>query len=208
MRVGRREFAWVFPQLPLLGQTSSESWRESFFFFRFPWFCSALLSRLIFSFFLLLLIMGNDLDIACFWFFLSVKTNAQKYRPFCWAFYNSHASILVQLSWPVKWAKPLIDTHQNLNQLKLMRVHAWECVRVDESWLSNKSESCDSHPRLIRPLHYTIRIGSTPTLLYFDLYLSLPTQHTTFIRKRVVFQELKGYFVKEKTSSRDSSCSL
>ena len=28
---------------------------------------------IIFSFFLLLLIMANDLDIACFWFFLSVR---------------------------------------------------------------------------------------------------------------------------------------
>ena len=35
-------------------------------------------------------------------------------------------------------------------------------------------------------LDYTIRIGSTPTFLYFDLYLySMPTQHTTFIKKRL-----------------------
>ena len=39
--------------------------------------------------------------------------------------------------------------------------------------------------RELRPtletLDYTIRIGSTLTFLYFDLYLySLPTQHTTF----------------------------
>ena len=36
-------------------------------------------------------------------------------------------------------------SHQNLNQLK-----------VDESWRSNESESCDSHPRLIR-LYYPYR---------------------------------------------------
>ena len=30
----------------------------------------------------------------------------------------------------------------------------WECMRVDECWRSNESESCDSHPRLIRPLNF------------------------------------------------------
>ena len=35
---------------------------------------------------------------------------------------------------------------------------------------------------MLETLDYTIRIGSTPTFLYFDLYIStLPTQHTTFI---------------------------
>ena len=38
-------------------------------------------------------------------------------------------------------------------------------------------------------LDYTLRIGSTPTILYFHLYLysaSLPTQHTTFISLKKV----------------------
>ena len=35
---------------------------------------------------------------------------------------------------------------------------------------------------MLETLDHTIRIGSTPTFLYFDLYLNtLPTQHTTFI---------------------------
>ena len=34
---------------------------------------------------------------------------------------------------------------------------------------------------MLEVLDYTIRIGSTPTILYFDLYLTLPTQHTMFI---------------------------
>ena len=35
---------------------------------------------------------------------------------------------------------------------------------------------------MLETLDYTIRIGSTPTFLYFDLYLyRLPTQHTAFI---------------------------
>ena len=69
-----RVYMSVSSTLIALGQTSSESCMrvdESFFFFQFPCFCSALLPRLIFSFFRL--IMDNDLDIACFWFFLSVR---------------------------------------------------------------------------------------------------------------------------------------
>ena len=35
---------------------------------------------------------------------------------------------------------------------------------------------------MLETLDYTIRIGSTTTFLYFDLYLyRLPTQHTAFI---------------------------
>ena len=40
----------------------------------------------------------------------------------------------MQLSWQVKRAKPLIDSHQNLNQLKVDE-RAWEGMRVDESFL-------------------------------------------------------------------------
>ena len=93
MRVGRREFAWVFPQLSLLGQTWSESCMRvdeslsSFFDFLVFTRCfhasfSSFFLKLqtvrvitptvicrwyviIFSFFLVLL-LGNDLEIACF----------------------------------------------------------------------------------------------------------------------------------------------
>ena len=60
----------------------------------------------------------------------------------------------MQLSRPVKRAKPLIDSHQNLNQLKVDE-SAW----VDENWWSNESESCDSHPHLIRPLQGVFKPG-------------------------------------------------
>ena len=40
---------------------------------------------------------------------------------------------------------------------------------------------CDQGSTL-ETLDFIIRIGSTPTFLYFNLYIStLPTQHTTFI---------------------------
>ena len=51
----------------------------------------------------------------------------------------------MQLSWPVKRVKPLIDSDQNVNQLKVDE-SPWEGMRVDESWRTNESESCDSHP--------------------------------------------------------------
>ena len=40
---------------------------------------------------------------------------------------------------------------------------------------------------MLETLDYTIRIGSTPTFLYFDLYLysAYCTQHTTFISKGI-----------------------
>ena len=90
MRVGRREFAWVFPQLSLVGETSSESWMrvdENLFslsdylvfsrclhvsFSSLFDVCQTVDSpshysncHLIFSFFLILL-MVNDLEIPCF----------------------------------------------------------------------------------------------------------------------------------------------
>ena len=48
---------------------------------------------------------------------------------------------------------------------------------------------------MLETLDYTIRIGSTPTFLYFDLYLyTLPTQHTTFIFKANSFHIAKFMF--------------
>ena len=38
----------------------------------------------------------------------------------------------------------------------------------------------DEGPTL-ETLNFTFHIGSTPTFLYFDSYLTLPTQHTTFV---------------------------
>ena len=62
----------------------------------------------------------------------------------------------MQLSWPVKRAEPLIDPHQNLNQLKVDET-VWVGMRVDEPELVVKRErelrlsSTLMHPRLIRP---------------------------------------------------------
>ena len=33
---------------------------------------------------------------------------------------------------------------------------------------------------MLETLEYTIRIGSSPTFLYFDFISTLPTQHATF----------------------------
>ena len=196
MKVGRREFAWVFPELLIAWSNEQwelhESWRESFFSFRFPCFCS-LLPRflflrfltlvnlltvrvitpivtcrwyvIIFSFFLLLL-MGNDLEIAGLLLQLSTT--------------------LVQLSWPVKrakphidlikiwtssklmrvderwWelavkrAKPLMDSRQNLNQLKVDE-SAWELMRVGGQTRARVVTLIHSHPRLIRPYKQSCR---------------------------------------------------
>ena len=149
MRVGRREFVWVFPQLSLLDQTSSESCMRvdeslsSFFDFlvfascfhaSFSSFFDAcqtadspshysnchlsMIRNNISFFFFFFFWVYNDLEIACFSTQLSTT--------------------LVQLSWPVKRAKPLIDSHQNLNKLKADE-SAWECTRLDESCWSNES---------------------------------------------------------------------
>ena len=82
----------------------------------------------------------------------------------------------MQLSWPVKRAKPLIDCHENLNQLKVDE-SAREFMRVDESWRWNESESCDSHPlslilvwsgliaTFIRPVQLERQISSSGKLI-------------------------------------------
>ena len=120
-----------------------DSWRESFFFFRFPCFCS-LLPRFFFFvfwrlsncwqsesllqlslvtsmirniFFFSSSYMGNDLEIACF---------CNSLRLSC----NSH-------------------DRSNEPNLSLTLIKIWtssKLMRVHESWRSNESESCDSHP--------------------------------------------------------------
>ena len=103
-----------------------------------------------FLLFVLLIIMGNDLDIACFWFSQSVRKTLRnighfiepvtaKCKPL--AVYNSH------------WLS--CNSHDQSNELNFSSKFEpaqswWECMRghmrVDESWRSNESESCDSHP--------------------------------------------------------------
>ena len=57
----------------------------------------------------------------------------------------------MQLLWPVKRAKPLIDSHQNLNQLKVDE-SAWELMKVGGQTRARVATLIHSHPRLIRPL--------------------------------------------------------
>ena len=120
-----------------------ESWRESFFFFRFPCFCSLLprffffvfwrLSKLltvrvitptviIFSLFFLLLLMGNDLEIACLCNSLRLSCNShdRSNEP-------NLSSTLIKI-----WTSS-----------KLMRVGCQTRARV--------ATLIHSHPRLIRP---------------------------------------------------------
>ena len=135
-----------------------ESWRESFSFFRFPCFCSLLPPLLflrfltlvklltirvitptvtcrwyviIFSFFLLLL-MGNDLEIACFCNSLRLLCNShdQSNEP--------NLSLTLIKIW---------------TSSKLMRVHesAWELMRVGGQTRVRVATFIHSHPRLIRP---------------------------------------------------------
>ena len=116
-----------------------ESWRESVFFFRFPCFYSASSMVNIFFFFLFI-IMGNDLDIACFWFFLSVRQTLRNIGHFVEPFIiliDSHATLITgQTSQTSHWLSSKFEPAQSW----------WECMRVDESWWSNESESCDSYP--------------------------------------------------------------
>ena len=74
----------------------------------------------IFSFFLLFL-MGNDLEITCFCNSLRLSCNSHDRSN------DPNLSLTLIKIW---------------TSSKLMR----ECMKVDESWWSNESESCDSHP--------------------------------------------------------------
>ena len=96
--------------------------------------------------FLIIIIMGNDMDIACFWFILSVRkplrnishfveSGTAKWKPL--AIYNSH------------WLSCNSHDRSNEPNLSLTLIKIWtssNLMRVDESWRSNESESCDSHP--------------------------------------------------------------
>ena len=115
---------------------------------------------LIFSFFPLLLIMGNDLDIACFWFFLSVRKTLRnighfvepvtaKCKPI--AVYNSH--------------RLLCNSHDRSNEpnLSLTLVNIWtssKLMRVGGQTRARVGTLIHSHPCLIRPLCTLINFDS------------------------------------------------
>ena len=151
MRVGRREFAWVSTQLSLLGQTRSESCMRvneslsSFFDFldfarclptSFSSFfdaCQTADSPSHYSNCHLSMIRNN------IFFFLWVTTWKS---PASATLYDSRATLMTgQTSQTSHWLSSKFEPAQSW----------WECMRVDESWRSNESESCDSHPRLINP---------------------------------------------------------
>ena len=136
MRVGRREFVWVFPQLSLLDQTSSESCMRvdeslsSFFDFlvfascfhaSFSSFfdaCQTADSPSHYSNCHLSMIRNN---ISFFFFFFFWVYNDLEIA----CFSTQLSTTLVQLSWPVKRAKIWTSS-------KLMRAHesSWELMRV------------------------------------------------------------------------------
>ena len=140
MGVGRREFAWVFPQLSLLGQTSSESYMrvdESLFsFFDFLLFLVA--STFLFLRFLTLvkLLTVEVITPTVTFFLLWVMT---------WKSLASATlyTTLGQLSSPVKRATLIkIWTSSKL-------ISAWELMRL---LAVKREESCDSIPLSSSPL--------------------------------------------------------
>ena len=91
-----------------------------------------------FLFFVLLIITGNDLDIACFWF--SVRKTLRNIGHFVEPVAAKRKPFII-----------LIDSHDLSNEpnLSLTLIKIWnssKLMRVHESWWSNESESCDSHP--------------------------------------------------------------
>ena len=63
----------------------------------------------------------------------------------------------MQLSWPVKRAEPLIDSHQNLTDQLKVDESAWELMRVGGQMRARVATLIHSHPRLIRPLYLALR---------------------------------------------------
>ena len=130
----------MFPQLSLLGQTSSESYMrvdESLFsFFDFLLFLRFLT--------LVKLLTVEVITPTVTFFLLWVMT---------WKSLASATlyTTLGQLSSPVKRATPLIDSHQNLNQLKVD-----QCVRVDETVGGQTRGELRLHSTLILPFSLTI----------------------------------------------------
>ena len=135
MRVGRRDFTWVFPQLSLLGQTSSESCMRvdeslsSFFDF-------LVFARCFPASFSSFFDACQTADNPSHYSNLSMIRNIFFFPSSSYGQWLGNRLLLqlsmtlVQLSWPVK---PLIDSHQNLNQLKVDE-SAWEAYSLGVSW--------------------------------------------------------------------------
>ena len=148
MRVGRREFAWVSTQLSLLGQTRSES-------------CMRVNESL--SSFFDFLDFARCLPTSFSSFFDACQTADSPSH-----YANCHLSIIrnniflfsssllmcndLEIACFCNSLRLSCNFHDRSNEPKFEPAQSWwECMRIDESWRSNESESCDSHPRLINP---------------------------------------------------------
>ena len=141
-RVVRREFARVFPQLSLLGQTSSESRVDQSLFSISLFLLVA--STLLFLRFLTLVKLHADSPSHYSNCHLSMIRNN--------IFFSSSSFFLWVMTWTSLASGATLmtgQTSQTSHRLSSKFEPAqswWECMRVDESWRSNESESCDSHP--------------------------------------------------------------
>ena len=209
MRVGRREFAWVFPQLSLVGETSSESWMrvdENLF---------SLSDYLVFS--RCLHVSFSSLFDAC------QTVDSPSHYSNCHLsmirnniFFFSYSSygqwlgnrLLLQLSIRLSCNSHHRSNERNLS-LTLIKIwtsskltSAWECMRFDESWRSNESESCDSHPLSSSPLDLQlekrVRKNSLPVSVFFS-FPRYPRQcfENANICISPTFQETVGSHLKE-----------
>ena len=158
MRVGRLEFAWVFPQLSLLGQTRKLT--RVFLLFSIS-LLLLVASPLLFLRFLtlakLLTVRVITPTITCRWYviifsFLSSSSSSSSSSSF------SSSSFLWVITWKSLASATLYDSRATLMTGQTSQTSHWlsskfepaqswwECMRVDESWWWNESESCDSHP--------------------------------------------------------------
>ena len=160
MRVSRREFAWVFPQLSLLGQTSSESCMRvdeslsSFFDF-------LVFARCFHAFFLRFLTLVKLLTIrvitptvTCRWYVIIFSCFLDYY-------YGQWLGICNSLRLSCNSHDRSNEPNLSLTLIKiwtsskLMRVHesVRELMRVVGQTRARVATHIHSHPRLIRPLH-------------------------------------------------------
>ena len=123
-----------------------ESWRESFFFFRFPCFCSfssPLLFLRLLTLVKLLTVRVITPTVTCRWyviifsFYLLLMGNDLEQSLASATLYDSRATLMTgQTSQTSHWVSSKFEPAQSW----------WKCMRVDESWWSNESESCDFNP--------------------------------------------------------------
>ena len=157
------------------------SWQESFFFFRFPCFCSLLLRFFFFVFWrlsncwqsesllqlsLVEMIRNNNYFLFFFFFSFFFFVWVMTWKSLASAtLYDSRATLMTgQTSQTSHWLSSKFEPAQSW----------WECMRVDESWRSKESESCDSHPPL----------SSFDQAFSYDVYLRHPifvTRYSTAI---------------------------